>query len=118
MDENVVTAVGGDYNVEVNIESLDSAHEKLKNLLNQIEDTLKQADEAGKRAVEAAGGDSTRVGQAIQQSLVAVTSNEFNRVKERVANLTNGVQIIEKAYVEEEDELVKAVNNYRDGYQG
>ena len=117
--ENVVTSAGatGDYSVNVNIDSLETAHEKLKSLLNQIEDTLKKADAAGKDAVEAAGGESTRVGQAISQSLVSVNSNEFVRVKERVSNLCEGVRIIQNAYVQEEDELVKAVNNYKDGYE-
>lgn len=117
--ENVVTSVGGagDYSVNVNIDSLETAHEKLKNLLSAIEDTLKKADNAGKSAVEAAGGESTRVGQAISQSLVTVNSNEFVRVKERISNLCEGVRIIQNAYVQEEDELVKAVNNYKDGYE-
>ena len=117
--ENVVTSVGagGDYSVNVNIDSLETAHEKLKSLLNAIEDTLKKADAAGKSAVEAAGGESTRVGQAISQSLVTVNSNEFVRVKERVTNLCEGVRIIQNAYAQEEDELVKAVNNYKDGYE-
>lgn len=117
--ENVVTSAGatGDYSVNVNIDSLETAHEKLKSLLNQIEDTLKKADAAGKSAVEAAGGESTRVGQAISQSLVSVNSNEFIRVKERINNLSEGVRIIQTAYEQEEDELVKAVNNYKDGYE-
>ena len=117
--ENVVTGVGagGDYSVDVNIDSLETAYEKLKNRLTEIEDTLNKADKAGKAAVEAAGGDSTRVGNAINQSLVTVNSNEFKRVKERITNLSEGVRIIQKAYTEEEDELVKAINNYKDGYE-
>ncbi len=119
--ENVVsevtTAAAGDYSVNVNIDSLETAHGKLKSLLNSIEDTLKKADAAGKSAVEATGGESTRVGQAIRDSLVSVNSNEFIRVKERITNLSEGVRIIQDAYTQEEDELVKAVNNYKDGYE-
>ena len=117
--ENVVTSAGatGDYSVNVNTDSLEAAHERLKGLLSQIEDTLKKADAAGKSAVGATGGESTRVGQAISQSLVTVNSSEFVRVKERINNLSEGVRIIQTAYEQEEDELVKAVNNYKDGYQ-
>lgn len=119
MEENVTatSTAANDYSINVNIESLESAHEKLKNLLTQIEETLTKADTAGKNAIEAAGGEATRVGQAISQSLVTVNSNEFKRVKERVNNLCEGVRIIQNAYTQEEDELVKAVNNYKDGYE-
>lgn len=118
MEENVVTSTAAnDYSVNVNIDSLETAHEKLKNLLTSIEEVLNKADAAGKNAVEAAGGESTRVGQAISQSLVTVNSNEFKRVQERVNNLCEGVRIIQNAYTQEEDELVKAVNNYKDGYE-
>ena len=115
--ENVSQVASGDYSVNVNIESLETAHEKLNSLLNSIEEALKNADAAGKAAVEAAGGESTRVGQAISESLVAVNSNEFVRVKERVTNLSEGVRIIQTAYTQEQDELVNAINKYKDGYQ-
>ena len=114
--EDYVSTVGDDYSIDVNTESLGSAHELLKNLLTEISEVLQRADAAGQRAVEAAGGDSTRVGNALKQKLVAVNSVEFSRVTERVADLTNGVVIIETAYAENEEEFVRAIDKYGDGY--
>jgi len=118
--EDVVTTAGGagEYSVNVDIQSLGDSYSKLTNRIDKIAEALQKADDAAKQAIEAAGGDSTRVGQAIAGSLKAVNSVEFARVKERVTNLANGVRILENAYSEEEDELVNAINNYKEGYNG
>ena len=117
MSDNVESVgVVNEYSIDVNTDSFEDAHAKLKKLIADMEATLKQADQAGKDAVAAAGGESTRVGQAMGQSLVAVNSTEFTRVQDRINTLDQGVQILTNAYQQEEDELVKAINNYKDGY--
>ena len=120
MEENKVLVTGstGDFSVNVDIDSLGTAHAKLNKLISEIEFILRYADQAGQNAIIATGGEATRVGQAVQESLVTLNANEFARVKERVRNISDGVRILESAYTQEEEELVKAVNNYKQGYEG
>ena len=111
--ENITNDAGS---INVNIDSLGDSWTSIGNLLEEIKETLKRADAAGKAAVSACGGESTKVGSAINESLVAVNVNEFKRVQERVTNLRSGVRIIHNAYAEEENELVNAINKYKEDY--
>ena len=111
--ENMTNSAGS---ISVNLESLGDSWTKIGGILDEISDALNRADAAGKAAINACGGETTKVGQAINESLVAVNLNEFKRVQERVVNLRDGVRIIHDAYAEEEDLLVDAVNKYKEDY--
>ena len=96
--------------INVNIESLNAGG--ISSYKKEIDSAIASALEAGEAALAAVGGSATNVGAALSNSLLEVNKTEYDKAVATIDNMIANVGTLNKAYKEEEDELVRAINEF------
>ena len=114
MDNEVNVNSTGSINV--NLDSLSDAYTRIRSILDSMTEAFEKANNAGKEAVSAVGGETTKVGNAITNAVIEVNKDSFATAKQNILNYLDGIRISHNSLSAEEDSLVDIINKSAEGY--